>query len=292
MPPSRNSCAGRALETGRRLIFVSGANPLGTSTMKNYFLSVSLLAGMSLALAAPAMAQVTGNVGASIGKFNGDNGTIEEDSDLLAIDGVVSFPASSNLVFQGGGSFSNLDGDLIETEVLAGSVHLGWKQADWAAGVFIGVSQNDATDLDSFWYGGEYVHYFSQFSLAGSIAAGSIDDADVDLVGFGGEGRYFLSDNLRLDGRLGYNKLEGTGGDADGINFGIGGEWKPDNFPVSFTASFDNQALDVGGSDLDLSTLLFGVRFDFGAPTLKARDRSGPSFRTLGGVAGGLGKIF
>jgi hypothetical protein len=292
MPPSRNSCAGRALETGGRLIFARGANPLGTSTMKTYFLSASLLTGMSLLIATPAMAQATGNIGASYGQFKGDVGGADADSNIAAIDGVVSFPVSTGMVLQFGGAYSNVDGDFIETSVLEGSAHLGFKQADWAAGAYVGVSQNDDNDLDTFWFGGEYVKYFNQFTLSGAVAVGSIDDADADLMGVGGEGRYFVSDNIRIDGRIGWSKVEDATTEVDGFNFGIGGEWKPDNFPVSFTASLDQQSIEFGGLDLDLTTMQIGVRFDFGAPTLKARDRSGPSFKTLGGVSPALGKIF
>jgi hypothetical protein len=259
--------------------------------MKKYFLTASLVAGVSM-IAAPAMAQATGYVGASYGQFKGESGSADADSNVVALEGVVSYPLSTGLVIQGGLNYADADGDFIETSVLEGSAHFGYKAADYAAGAYVGLSQNDDTDLDTFWFGGEYVKYFNQFTLSGAVAIGSIDDADADLVGVGGEGRYFFSDNLRLDGRLGWTKVEASSSDIDGLNFGIGGEWKPDNFPVSFTAAIDRQTLDTGASDLDLTTMSVGVRFDFGAPTLKARDRSGPSFKTLGGVSPALGKVF
>ncbi|HEV7690363.1 MAG TPA: hypothetical protein VGO52_06055 [Hyphomonadaceae bacterium] len=259
--------------------------------MKKYFLTASLVAGVSM-IAAPAMAQATGYVGASYGQFKGEASGTDADSNVGAIEGVVSFPVSTGLVIQGGLNYANVDGDLLEATVLEGSAHLGYKASDYAVGAYVGLSQNDATDLDTFWFGGEYVKYFNQFTLSGAVAVGSIDDADADLVGVGGEGRYFVSDNLRIDGRLGWSKLETSGSDADGLNFGIGGEWKPDNFPISFTAAIDRQSLDLGTSDIDLTTMQVGIRFDFGAPTLKARDRSGPSFKTLGGVSPALGKVF
>lgn len=260
--------------------------------MKKYFLTASLVAGASM-IAAPAMAQATGYVGASYGQFKGEVSGADANSNVAAIEGVVSFPVSTGMVIQGGLNYANVDGDFLETSVLEGSAHLGWKQADWAIGGYVGLSQNDDADFDTFWYGGEVVKYFNQFSLSGAVAAGSIDDADADLLSLGGEGRYFVSDNIRLDGRLGWASIDdGSSSDIDGFNFGIGGEWKPDNFPVSFTAAIDRQTIDLLGTDLDLTTMQVGVRFDFGSGTLKARDRSGPAFHTLGGVSPALGKLF
>jgi hypothetical protein len=258
--------------------------------MKKYLLTASLIAGLSM-IAAPAMAQATGHVGASFGNINLDVGGLEDDANVYGVDGTVSFPVGTGLLLQGNLAYGNVDGDGIETSVVRGSANLGFRNDQWAAGAYVGASSNEDADSNGFYFGGEYLFYMPQFTFSAGVGVANYDDSDVDGTGIQGEGRYFATDNFRIDGRIGYLKYEDVAS-IDGFGFGIGAEWKPDGMPVSFFASADMQNLEAdGGGELDFTTLAIGARFDFGSGTLKARDRSGPAFRPMAGLDGGPGQF-
>lgn len=246
--------------------------------MKKYLLTASLIAGLSM-ISAPAMAQASGHVGARFGNVEVDAGGISGDDNLLGVDGAVAFPAGSGMLFQLDGAF--LSADEADVETLLGSAHFGVRNDTWAAGGYVGLTDNDADN--GVFYGGEFVYYMPQLSLSAGVGAGSFDDSDTDLFGVSGEGRYFVSDNFRIDGRLGILNIDDGVAEDDGFQYGVGAEWKPDSFPVSFFAGADFANFD--DSDVDITMLQIGVRFDFGNGTLKARDRNGPAFKALSGFS-------
>jgi hypothetical protein len=258
--------------------------------MKKLLLSAAIVAGLSAFAAAPAMAQATGFVSASIGSLNLDAGGPDQDVDLMGIDGSVAFPVGQGLLLQGNAAFSHLD-DPVDGDNISGSVNFGMRNANYALGAYVGMKDNELIDDTFVGFGGEYVYYMPQMTLSVGGGFGSFDDADADLYGISGVGRYFVSDNLRIDGRLGYTNID-DGGESDGIGAGIGGEWKPDNFPISIFGGYDFQTLDSGGIDTDISVWSIGARFDFGNGTLKARDRSGPAFRPMAGFDTAANSLF
>lgn len=251
--------------------------------MKKLLLSAAMLAGLTALAAAPAMAQATGHVGVTVGSLNLDSGGPDTDVDIMGVDGAVAFNVGQGLVLQGNVALSHLD-DPVDDENLSGSVNFGMRNASYALGAYIVAKDNNLIDDTFLGFGGEYVYYMPQMTLSVGAGFGSYDDADADLYGVSGVGRYFFSDNFRVDGKIGYTNID-SGAEADGIGLGIGGEWKPDNFPISLTASYDWQSLDGGGgADTDVTAWTIGARFDFGNGTLKARDRSGTSFRAAAGL--------
>jgi hypothetical protein len=248
--------------------------------MKKLLLSAAMLAGLAALTAAPAMAQATGHIGARFGNVDVDLGPVGGDDDLLGVDGAVNFPTGGGLNIQADVGYFTLDD--ADVDSVTGSVHLGMRNDQYAFGGYVGLTDNG--DDNGVFYGGEFVYYMPQLSLSAGIGAGSFDDTDTDFLGALGEGRYFVSDNLRFDGRLGFVSVDaGAGGDDDGLTYGIGGEWKPDGLPVSFFAAADFSNFD--DSDVDITVLQLGVRFDFGNGTLKARDRNGPAFKALSGFS-------
>jgi hypothetical protein len=256
--------------------------------MKNYVLGASFVAGVSM-IAAPATAQATGFIGGSYGNIEVDDGTTSVDGDLLGLEGSVAVPLSG-LYFQADASLNQISDDTADSNVVFGAAHLGVRNAQWAAAGFIGVSSNEDADSTGIYYGGEFAYYLPQFTIAGGIGLGNFDDTDVDLTAYAAEGRFFATDNFRIDAHGGVGTLD-LGGivEVDTTNLGIGAEWKPDNFPISLYAAYDVNSID--DADLDISTISVGIRFDFGNGTLKLRDRNGPTFRSLGGLEG-FGRIF
>src|SRR5690606_12861272 len=94
-----------------------------------------------------------------------------------------------------------------------------------AFGGFIGATDSDANDTT--WYvGAEANKYFANWTLAGAVFYGENDDADADGYGVNVEGRYFITDNCRVDGNIGYGSIDTGTGDDDVTLFGVAAEYQ------------------------------------------------------------------
>jgi len=238
-------------------------------------------AAVATLIAAPAFAQeATGYVGAFYGNVDVETPLGDADADAWGVEGSVAFDASSSIGLQLDASYVNNDD--FDSDALSGGVHVFHRNDQWALGGFAGVVDLDG---DTAWQvGGEGAYYLPQVTFAGSVAYGTVDDSDVDVWGGNVEARFFATDNLRFDGRIGaFNADAGVGGDIDGWQFGVGAEWQIDAAPVSLYTTFDSVQFD--DVDVDVNTWMVGVRWNFGG-TLKERDRNGASFN------GGLGSVF
>lgn len=231
--------------------------------------------------AVPAVAQeATGYVGAAYANVEVDTPFGDADGDAWGLEGAVAFQASDSIGVQVDGSF--LTSDDLDSDTLAGTVHVFTRNDQWALGGFVGAI--DLEDDTAFNVGAEGAYYFDRVTLAGNVSYATLDDTDVDVWGAGVEGRFFATDNLRFDARLGgFNADAGFGGDVDGMTYGVGAEWQIEAAPVSFYTSYD--VVEFDDADLDVGTWMVGLRWNFGG-TLKDRDRTGASFN--GGLAGAL----
>lgn len=242
---------------------------------------LTLAAGLG-AIASPAFAQTTGHVGLTYGHGEVDTDAGGADSDAFAIDGAVAIPTGGSLAVILDGSYADSDD---ADGVFQGTAHLLSRNDSQAFGGFIGAAEDDGDT--AYFIGGEYAKFFSNSTLALGARYGDLDYADVDMYSAGGEYRYFISDNLRLDGRANYQRVETTGSDADGVGLGAGVEYKFGASPVSLFGGVDWTTFD--DPDLDITVATIGIRFDFGSGTLKNRDRKGTTFGPLGGVTGAFG---
>ena len=232
-------------------------------------------------VAAPAFAQeASGYIGGVYGNVDVDTGFGDADADVWGAEGSVAFDASSSLGIQLDASY--LSNDDFDTDTLSGTIHVFHRNDQWALGGFAGASDLDGDT--AFQVGGEGAYYLEQFTIAGSVSYGTLDDSDLDVWGANIEGRFFATDNLRFDARFGgFNADAGFGGDVDGLQFGVGAEWQIDAAPVSLWTSYDSVQFD--DVDVDVNTWLVGVRWNFGGKTLKERDSTGASFN------GGLSRV-
>lgn len=244
---------------------------------KKLLVSAALTAAM---LAAPAMAQeATGYIGAAYGNTEVDTPLGDFDGDAWGIEGAVAFDASESIGIQLDASY--VDSDDLNSDAFTGTAHVFTRNDEWAVGGFVGATDVDG---DTAWnVGVEGAKYFEQFTLAGSVSYGTLDDVDVDVWGANLEGRFFATDNLRFDGRIGAFNADAGGLDIDGMSFGVGAEWQIEQAPVSLYTTYDSVQLD--DVDVDVNTWMVGVRWNFGG-SLKDRDRNGASFN------GGLGSVF
>lgn len=230
--------------------------------------------------AAPASAEVVGQIAAGYARVEYDSDWFDAPADIVALSGEVVFPASDLISFQ-------LDGALARTEMegyaettTSGALHAFTRNDSYAVGAFVEMA---STDGDAVWAGGVEAHkYFADATLAGSLAYGQYDDwADVDIWSLGGEARYFVNDDLRIDGRAGYVRIEDQSADFGGWTLGVGVERRFADQPFSVFAAYDHaESEDLGDGTADSFSV--GLRWTFGSETLKQRDRKGAS---MGGSA-------
>ena len=246
--------------------------------MKKYVVTASLIAGLSM-ISAPAFAQVTGTVGANFSRVDSDAG----DADSYGFNGGVSIPLSGNLAVLLDGSYNTVDDTDVDT--LTGTAHLIVRDSSMAWGGFVGLASIDAGgggDADAWGAGGEFAKFFTGSTLALTAAYATDDDNDVDVWGLSGEYRIFANDNLRFDVGAGWANVDTGFGDGDGTQLGAGVEYRFGGSPISIGANVAHVDTDGGG---DANVFGATLRFDFGNESLKARDRTGNTFGSFGGLA-------
>lgn len=258
--------------------------------MKRFASAASICAALCV-LSAAANAQATGFVSAGAGQLKLDIVGIEDSTDLIAANGSISTPVGP-LLLQADVGLAQQDTGSSEPTTYSGALHLGYRSSGWAAGAYYGRNKNDDTDAEGEFYGAEIIAYLDQLTLSLGASAGTVADTAFDAEGVSGEARFFVTDNLRLDARAGVLSLDNGGITFDGPTVGAGAEWKPQGWPISFFASIDNQSLETDSIESEVTTSLFGLRFDFGSGTLKARDRTGPAFRPMAGLGGPTTQVF
>lgn len=249
--------------------------------MKNALFVTAAVA--ALAAAAPSFAQSVGSVGANYTHSEVEFGSFEAEGDVFSVDGNVAFDVANAWTLTLDGAIA-YDDDAIDDEFgFTGTGALTYGMGDSRIGGFIGAAEA----ADETLVGGGLVAetYMQNLTLSGQVGYGQVDDADIDLWGLNGEARYFVSNNFRLDGSLGYVSAESGGVDADGWTVGVGGEYQLAASPISFTAGYRHSELN----DLDVSEDAFtvGVRYSFGGD-LRARDRAGANVGGLDRLFGGL----
>jgi hypothetical protein len=228
-------------------------------------------------IGSPAFAQPMGYVGAQYvhtkvdppgpGDISGDGG---------GVDGTVAFNATSSLGVTLNAAYFDTDKTDSTT---AGAAHLYLKDDQYLLGGFVGVAD---VGSDTVWsVGGEGQWHFANWTLAGALGYANDDDADVDAWGGDAQARIFVTDNLRLQGTLGFANVDfgGPAGDDNVWTVGVGGEWQLANMPISLIADYAHSSFD--DSNVDGDTFRIGARWNFGGGTLKERDHSGADLAGL-----------
>lgn len=245
--------------------------------MKNALFASAAVAALAFAAPALAQSQPVGSIGASYAHSEIEVGALDGDADVFAVDANVAFDAGNAWTITFDGAI-NYDDDAIDDEVsLTGTGHLSYDlTGDARIGGFLGLADVGDETLVAGGFTAE--QYLQNVTLSGMVGFGQIDDVDADLWGANAEVRYFVSDTFRLDGGLGYARIDDAGADVDAWTFGVGGEYQFAGTPWSLTGGYQRTEMD----DLDASadTFRVGVRYSFGGD-LRARDRAGAN---LGGV--------
>jgi opacity protein-like surface antigen len=245
---------------------------------KNLFAAAAVVAFLGSAVAA--QAQTVGHIGANYGRTDLDVAGLDGDVDTYQLEGAVRFDAGK-LGAQLDGAITNYDGD--DTS-FAATGHLNTKAGSGLIGGFAGVETSDDVTVWGVGLEGQ-ANINGRTSLYAQAGYGNVDDAfDADIWAARGEIRYFVTDNFRLTGALGYATIDASGvRNIDTWNAGVEAEYQFADTPFSVVAGYDHADSDDIRTNAD--TFKIGFRYTFGG-TLKDRDQSGASLGSAGKLFG------
>ena len=286
--------------------------------MKTQVIALGATLLLAAPFATPALADPTGFI--SIGA--GPAGTeIDTGSDTFNLDGYAleallsgSIMLTPVLGIQGDVQFTSrtLDdsGDDITTNSFDGALHGFYREADkFLVGGFVQIGRDDLSynsasegTIDRAYVGGEAQVYFDNLTLYGQAGMQQFDlssnsPTSIGLNGWfaNAEVRYFLTPNLRIEARAGFNTLdfEILSATFDTVTIGAGVEYKLESLPISLFAKYDYSTTSAEALMSDDATVgnhrfLVGARFALGEDSLLDRDRSGASLRPVQGTNGFL----
>ncbi|MBL8902397.1 MAG: hypothetical protein JNK83_03835 [Rhizobiales bacterium] len=270
--------------------------------MKNILLSSSVLA--ILAVAGPACAADVESVQGLIvsGKLTGYVGFAEvsDPDDEFDDDSYMIFGGSGVLSIPLGDSFS-VQADILAEEndvnnSTEGAVdafgyggHLSWRNPDMGLiGVFAGQGEGnhpgDSDDQDVWWVGLEAQYYIDATTLYGQVGWTESDSThdSIDYESFFARGavRYFIRDNMMLQGELQYTEGNVHGDPLDVIGWGLKAEYGLESMPFSLMAEYRGTHGSVDGENATEHAGLVGFSFALGASSLREQDRYGATLET------------
>jgi hypothetical protein len=174
--------------------------------------------------------------------------------------------------------FSNGGGSLDQG---GGDAHLFLRNDSGAVGVVGGVHSVDSVTV--YDTGLEGAKFYGKWTLTGEVRTewNDVNGADFNALSVTPGVRYYVNDNLRLDGSAAWDRLQIAGQSWNGWNLGVGGEYKLAHSPVSFYGKVTYG--EVSSISIKDTAVHLGVRWNFGGGSLKARERSGATFASTGG---------
>jgi outer membrane protein with beta-barrel domain len=244
--------------------------------MKKYMLGAAAL----VAMAAPAVAHAdpSGYVGLDYANVHVDG---LGSADGWGGEGAVAFQGSPGLGFEL--DASAIDGDNTDTTWGAAG-HIYTRDDNYLFGAFVGAATNDS---DTTWnVGVEANKYMQSWTLAGAVQYADNNDADVNGWGVNGAARFFPTDNFRLQATAGWADVSFPAGDDNAWALGAGAEYQFDAMPISIGVNYAHTEFNDANVSADAWTV--ALRYNFGAGTLRDRDRHGASQADLVGI-GALG---
>ena len=197
------------------------------------------------------------------------------------------FGVQGDLVFKSQGlGIPDLDLSATNTDVAG---HAFYRSGDFLVGAFgqYGVSSMDMLplDIDTTYFGAEAQAYLDRFTLyvQGGYQSQDWGVPDAQVAGYflTGEGRYFVTDNLKLNLEAGLSTLDLDGDfTSNTVTLGAGVEYRFDDLPISTFLTVDHSITtysDAADFSVTDTRLLAGVKLNLGTDTLFARDRAGAS---------------
>lgn len=219
-----------------------------------------------------------GYVGVEYSKARINPGTPSPRIETWTGEGAVASPFMRGLGVQADIKAARYSGPFGDAWVTSPTLHLFQRNTYGAVGGFVGVSNEDGTTL--FGGGLEAQANMRAATLYGTLGFGHVNDVvDSNLFAARLEGRYFLSENLRLDASVGYLRQTAAGAKSEAVVSAVGAEYQLGGFPASIHVGYRHA--DARNSIVESDTLRVGLRWSLNGETLAERDRLGPSFANI-----------
>lgn len=221
-----------------------------------------------------------GYVGVEYSKSRLDPATPSPRTEAWTAEGYVA-TAYRGLDIQGDVKVTRFEDDAGDGWVTSPTLHVYRRSPYGVLGGFVGVSHSGGATL----YGGgiEGQANLSAATLYGTIGYGKVDDTvDSNLFAARLEGRYFVTENFRLNASIGYLRQSANGASSKAVVSGVGAEYQLGAIPASINVGY--QHANASGSNVEGNTIRVGLRWALNGQTLAARDRVGPSLANFSDI--------
>lgn len=228
----------------------------------------------------PVSGHVEGYIGATHWSQDGDS----ETGTSYGAAGRLNYNFNRNWNVQGDLFFDGLSIDEADIHSFGAAAHMFWRQpSSFALGGFVSVESIDLDDDDvTRWViGPEGQVYFGNVTLYGQAYYGRLRDDGESLDTWGGRGivRYFFTENVRVDGELGFRTIEGFGDSLTTFTAAAQGNYRFTGTPLTAFGRYQFDSVS-GEGDADLHKFVVGLKATFGADTLLEEDRHGATMDT------------
>jgi opacity protein-like surface antigen len=230
----------------------------------------------ALAMATPstAIAETSGVIGFSYNSLDDDLDPFKED--YLSLTGALATTLSPNWTLQFDTEQANMNHDGHSDNISTTTAHAFMRNESWAVGGFAGFTGGT---LDGYVIGAEGALYFDRITLRGSaFLGGDREQDDTELNGFSIDGTYFVTDNFSVTIDSNWYEFDvGLPVTQDGVIYGIAAEYQFAGSPFSVFGGFHTSDETYFLFDKEADSITLGVRYNFGTPDLRTRDRTGAS---------------
>lgn len=234
--------------------------------------------------AAAAALMFAGAAHAADGGYVGVSYSDGNTSDLNAwsVDGKFAF--GGNIQLDAG--YTNIHDSAADLYGIGG--HFFSRGDQWLWGAYLGYDRinGGGSDANEWTIAGQAQYYVDKTILSGNLSYSRTDSSgnNADTYQVTGDARFFATDNFSVNIGAGYGHLSTDFGDGNFLTYGVGGEWQPDQLPVSLYANVE--AFDPEGSG-NSANWTVGIRYNWGG-SLYDRDRNGAGLSTPHGLLGTL----
>lgn len=237
--------------------------------------------------AAPPADQVSGSIGASVGALVVTYEGESETATLYNANGKLNYRFDPNWNAQFDARYNGTSFDGGTMSVFGGGVHVFKRDPSaYAVGGFAAYDYMtfDGDDgISSYRFGPEFQIYNGNITYYGQAYWGQyLFDGEGSLNNWGarGEVRYFATENLRLEGDLGFSQLYEGGDSINTLSAGLEAEKRFDNSPFSVWGRYQFDHISYDGDGYNTHSFLVGLRASFGTGTLFDEDRNGATMET------------
>jgi len=227
---------------------------------------------VAAAMVAPAIAHADDTKGSLGVHYNNLDPSGSGHIDQYGIDAAVSHDFSNGWTVQGDGVSDRLHLSGASLGVGYEAVSAGVRNGQYAAYGFVGLSDLSGSSATNVGLGGQW--FSNNIVLDGSVGYSDFDNTDAHVTQIGVDGAYFFNDNLSVAAEYGHTHFDTSGADNDANIYGVSGSYRLASSPVTFSLGYDRVDSDTS----DGNVWRIGASWDFGTGSLHERATTGPSW--------------